>query len=42
MADRLDPPADSEEAGGLLVRPERPVFKAPAPRTSMLGASCRM
>ncbi|GIL66489.1 hypothetical protein Vafri_20024, partial [Volvox africanus] len=27
----------TEETGGLLVRPERPVFKAPPPRTSMLG-----
>ncbi|KXZ50729.1 hypothetical protein GPECTOR_15g413 [Gonium pectorale] len=31
----MDPPA--EEQGGLLVRPKRPVFKAPPPRTSMLG-----
>ncbi|GIL69698.1 hypothetical protein Vretifemale_518, partial [Volvox reticuliferus] len=31
----MDPPG--EETGGLLVRPERPVFKAPPPRTSMLG-----
>ncbi|KAG2440689.1 hypothetical protein HYH02_010267 [Chlamydomonas schloesseri] len=35
MADRLDAPA--EEAGGLMVRAERPVFKAPPPRTSILG-----
>ncbi|GFR49974.1 hypothetical protein Agub_g12115, partial [Astrephomene gubernaculifera] len=31
----MEPPTD--EPGGLLVRPERPVFKAPPPRTSMLG-----
>ncbi len=41
MAERvtLGPEGPPNEAGGLLVRPDRPVFKAPAPRTSMLGAS---
>lgn len=30
-------PASEEQQGGLIVHKERPVFKAPAPKTSLLG-----
>ncbi len=38
MSGEEAPAAAGGGGGGLLEKPERPIFKAPAPRTSLLGA----